>query len=359
MSGTLTPTSNQPNVPAITASNTAGGPAGLFEGGLSVTGNLSVTGPLIGVSIIGISQSKVEPAIGGVNESGGTAVEGISAQGNGVHGMNGGSGTPPRFGSGVWGESEFGYGLYAASKSSNGVHSVSASSVNAAVYAESTGGGPALSGKSTGKAGEFHGDVSVSGNVTVTTTLEAAVIIAPLVQAVNLNVATSITTESMLVALNTETFNLTANGNLTVLGDIYLPGADCAEQFDIAAGETLVPGTVVVIDAQGALRKSMEAYDRKVAGVVSGAGLHKPAIILDRQASQEGRVPIALVGKVYCQVDAQYASIGVGDLLTTSPTPGHAMRAIDPGKAFGAVLGKALRPLIHGQGLIPVLVALQ
>jgi len=65
------------------------------------------------------------------------------------------------------------------------------------------------------------------------------------------------------------------------------------------------------------------------------------------------------MGKVYCKVDAQYSAIGVGDLLTTSETPGHAMKAIDPLKAFGAVIGKALRPLQSGQGTIPVLVALQ
>jgi hypothetical protein len=49
----------------------------------------------------------------------------------------------------------------------------------------------------------------------------------------------------------------------------------------------------------------------------------------------------------------------VGDLLTTSPTPGHAMKATDPLRAFGAVLGKALLPLRSGQGLIPVLIAMQ
>ena len=65
------------------------------------------------------------------------------------------------------------------------------------------------------------------------------------------------------------------------------------------------------------------------------------------------------MGKVYCKVDAQYAPIEVGDLLTTSPTLGHAMKAEDPWKAFGAVLGKALRPLAAGQGLIPILIALQ
>ena len=35
------------------------------------------------------------------------------------------------------------------------------------------------------------------------------------------------------------------------------------------------------------------------------------------------------------------------------------MKASDPGASFGAVIGKALRALEQGQGLIPVLIALQ
>jgi len=62
---------------------------------------------------------------------------------------------------------------------------------------------------------------------------------------------------------------------------------------------------------------------------------------------------------VFCKVDASYSPIDRGDLLTTSETPGHAMKAADPRLAFGAILGKALRPLVAGRGLIPVLVALQ
>jgi hypothetical protein len=46
-------------------------------------------------------------------------------------------------------------------------------------------------------------------------------------------------------------------------------------------------------------------------------------------------------------------------LLITSPIPGHAMKAADPLRAFGAVIGKALAPMLEGQGLIPILVALQ
>jgi hypothetical protein len=153
--------------------------------------------------------------------------------------------------------------------------------------------------------------------------------------------------------------SVTVTKNLAVTGDIFLPGADCAEQFDIAEAEGIEPGTVVVIDQEGALRPSQQAYDKKVAGVVSGAGGYRPGIVLDRQQSHDGRASVALVGKVYCKVDAQYASIEVGDLLTTSATPGHAMRANDPVKIFGSVIGKALRPLMEGQGLIPILIALQ
>jgi hypothetical protein len=35
------------------------------------------------------------------------------------------------------------------------------------------------------------------------------------------------------------------------------------------------------------------------------------------------------------------------------------MKASDPARAFGAVIGKALHPLQEGRGLIPILVSLQ
>jgi hypothetical protein len=107
------------------------------------------------------------------------------------------------------------------------------------------------------------------------------------------------------------------------------------------------------------LRPSQQAYDKKVMGVISGAGDYKPGIVLDKQQSSEHRGSVALGGKVYCKVDAHYASIEVGDLLTTSDTPGYAMKAADPLRACGSVIGKALRPLREGQRLIPILIALQ
>jgi hypothetical protein len=60
---------------------------------------------------------------------------------------------------------------------------------------------------------------------------------------------------------------------------------------------------------------------------------------------------------VRCRADAGEGAIAVGDLLTTSGNPGHAMRAGE--YAQGAVLGKAVEPLAEGTGLIRVLVVLR
>ena len=151
---------------------------------------------------------------------------------------------------------------------------------------------------------------------------------------------------------------LEVDGNIYASGDVRLAGADCAENFDVAEAQALEPGMVMVIGDEERLHQCTEAYDKRVAGVISGAGDCRPGIVLGSRQSQNKRMPVALTGKVFCKVDARYASVSVGDLLTTSPTPGHAMKATDPLQAFGAVIGKALRPLTEGQGLIPILIAL-
>jgi hypothetical protein len=153
-------------------------------------------------------------------------------------------------------------------------------------------------------------------------------------------------------------------GDVTVLGnitsnDLMLAGGDCAEQFDSAEAEVLEPGTVVVIGEDGRLCACRDSYDRRVAGVVSGAGDFRPAIVMDGRPSTAGRTVVAMVGKVYCKVDASVSSIRIGDLLTPASTPGHAMKASDSSRAFGAVIGKALGRLDSGCALIPILVALQ
>jgi hypothetical protein len=141
-----------------------------------------------------------------------------------------------------------------------------------------------------------------------------------------------------------------------VKGDIELLGADCAEDF--AAAEDAEAGSVLCLDAQGLLRPCAAGYDRMVAGVVSGGGGNRPALRLNRGASFENTATLALAGKVFCRVDADQSPVAIGDLLTTSPTRGHAMKATDRNRSFGAILGKSLGGLASGCGLVPVLVSL-
>jgi hypothetical protein len=118
------------------------------------------------------------------------------------------------------------------------------------------------------------------------------------------------------------------------------------------------PGTVMILEGNDRVRISDTAYDPKVAGVISGAGEYRAAVVLDHRGRTAGRRPLALVGKVLCKVDASTAPIEVGDLLTTSARPGHAMKAVDQQRSFGAILGKAMSSCASGTGIVAVLVGL-
>src|SRR5262249_13388243 len=142
---------------------------------------------------------------------------------------------------------------------------------------------------------------------------------------------------------------------LTITG-----GSDLAEPFQVSEN-AIAKGSVVVIDERnpGHLKLSNQPYDTRVAGVVSGAGGVQPGIQMSQVGVLEGTQNIALTGRVYVQADASFGAIKPGDLLTTSTTPGHAMKAGDPAKAQGAILGKAMSGLEDGQGLVLALVTLQ
>lgn len=146
------------------------------------------------------------------------------------------------------------------------------------------------------------------------------------------------------------------DGDVRITGVIHMTRADYAEDFTVTNPDGVEPGMVMVLDEIGGVRVSQEAYDTRVAGVVSGAGGYKPAVILDHDDALPNRWPLALMGKVYCKVDATDAPVRMGDLLTTSSVPGHAMKAVDPVRSFGSVIGKALQPLASGRDLVPILV---
>jgi hypothetical protein len=261
---------------------------------------------------------------------------------------------------GVLGYSPLGVGVLGTSNSGSGVKGTStgfdavvgqtSSDAHAGVTGRnsSTGanGGVGIYGVGGKFAGKFDGTLQVNGDANVS----------------GGQLAVTAKGGQQALVVNgpiTHVGDFSTTGTLTVDKDIILSASDCAEEFDVGTAAAIEPGTVMVLDDSGTLQPSEHAYDKKVAGVISGAGDYKPGLILGRATSLQKRMPLALVGKIYCKVDAHYAPVEVGDLLTTSPTLGHAMRAADPLKAFGAVIGKALRPLRSGQGLVPILIALQ
>jgi hypothetical protein len=151
-------------------------------------------------------------------------------------------------------------------------------------------------------------------------------------------------------------------------GDVFVKsleingGSDLAEPFAVANTEAIEPGMVVAIDPEqpGQLRLADAAYDRTVAGVVSGANGINPGLVMQQEGSiADGELPVALTGRVYVWADASYGAIQPGDLLTTSDTPGHAREATDYTLAQGAILGKAMSELEEGRGFVLILISLQ
>ncbi|MEQ9207234.1 MAG: hypothetical protein RLN78_07700 [Phycisphaerales bacterium] len=149
---------------------------------------------------------------------------------------------------------------------------------------------------------------------------------------------------------------LDVNGAVTIRG-----GADIVEGFDSVCGTAFEPGTVLVIDPEnpGKLMCSEDAYDYKVAGVVSGANGVKPGIKLGQDGVMDGEIPVAMTGRVYVKCSSENGVIRAGDRLTTASLRGHAMKATDTNLSDGAVIGKAMSDLDESTGMVLVLVNLQ
>jgi hypothetical protein len=149
-------------------------------------------------------------------------------------------------------------------------------------------------------------------------------------------------------------------GGVVSVPVLEITGADLAERFP-SSDDTLEPGMVVAIDPRepGQVCLARGAYNARVAGVVSGANDFKVGAVLGNLPGHEDAPAIALSGRVYVWCDASNGPIEAGDLLTTSDTPGHAMRAADRERSHGACLGKAMTRLEEGRGLVLVLINLQ
>jgi hypothetical protein len=278
-------------------------------------------------------------------------VRGVNNLGIGVEGVGGASSY------GVWGKSTSGVGVFGDSNAGVGVYAYSRGQARAgaALQAHNTNSdrGMAAYLSNSSKFATAHFRNFDSGEVLY---LQANG--GPFIRAVN-------------NAENKTVFSVNYDGT-TVTNVLQITGgADFAEQFEVgeapeAASNTsslrIQPGLVVSIDPAnpGKLAVSARAYDRRVAGIISGAGGVKPGMTMSQAGSvADGHHPVALSGRVYCWAGALNGPIEPGDLLTTSNVPGQAMKVTDHAQAQGAIIGKAMTSLKQGRGLVLVLVTLQ
>jgi hypothetical protein len=148
-----------------------------------------------------------------------------------------------------------------------------------------------------------------------------------------------------------EVEGMTVTTSLKITG-----GSDIKE--DLNSIESLEPGDVVVLDElhPGKIRKTKQEYDKKVAGIISGANGVNPGLSLSQKDILEGDYPLTMLGRVYVKVTGE---VQIGDMLTTSSKTGFAMAVKDYSLAHGAVIGKAMTNNETGDGLVLVLVNLQ
>jgi hypothetical protein len=117
---------------------------------------------------------------------------------------------------------------------------------------------------------------------------------------------------------------------------------DFAEMFP--SDEALAPGEVVSFASknEAVAKSSGKPYDDKLVGVVST----RPGFLAGEYKT--GSYPIALSGRVPTKVNDENGTIAIGDPLTTSSTPGVAMKATKN----GPILGYAMEPLASGEGKV-------
>ncbi len=117
-------------------------------------------------------------------------------------------------------------------------------------------------------------------------------------------------------------------------------------------------GDVVVMGDKGDMKVTLATVQNSptVIGVYADSpGFLGGQAVTPTEAS--AGIAVTMMGVVPVKVSDENGPIQTGDLLVTSSTPGHAMRADNP--LPGTILGKALEPLDKGTGVILVLLMLQ
>ena len=296
-------------------------------------------------AVIGNATNKARGVYGKSNE--GVGVFGESTSSNGIKGVSNSSsstkaavyGVATDAARGVFGKSNKGHAVYGQSTSGYGVWGKQSNSGNYG-YLGGTSGVYGYSAGDNGMYGNSGSGIGVRGHSTTGTGVYAASQSGDLIEGWDNDPYD-------------RRFRVTNAGDVYCDGSFINTGADFADMSPAVSG--LEPADVLVIGPDGKLARSSEACSTAVAGVYST----KPGFIGGHGMDEDttGKVPLAIVGIVPVKASAENGPICSGDLLATSATPGHAMKAIDP--ANGTIIGKAMESLESGTGTIKMLVTLQ
>lgn len=127
-----------------------------------------------------------------------------------------------------------------------------------------------------------------------------------------------------------------ASGTSTIYTGSYViaykvSGADLAEIYYTEGMSGAPPGTLMRLDPsfEAGVKQSVSPYDPSLLGIVST----KPGAVLGDARAKGGGHPVALAlaGRVPVRVSTENGAIEPGDYLTSSSTPGVAMKATHPG----------------------------
>lgn len=153
------------------------------------------------------------------------------------------------------------------------------------------------------------------------------------------------TLKSTTLTTGADTTTGTIQGYWSLTGSSRLQAtyADLAEYYE--GDQEYEPGTVLVFGGEKEVTTTHLMNDTRSAGVVTT----EPAYVMNGE--QTGiKVCIALAGRVPCKVIGR---VKKGDMLTTSATPGYAVKATNP--TLGSIIGKALEDKDYGEaGVIQV-----
>ena len=155
------------------------------------------------------------------------------------------------------------------------------------------------------------------------------------------------TLKSTTLTTGADATNGTIQGTWSLTGASKLQAtyADLAEFYE--GDKEYEAGTVLVFGGEKEVTTTTQMNDTRSAGVVTT----DPAYVMN--AEQKGiKVCLALAGRVPCKVVGR---VKKGDMLTTSATPGYAVKATSP--TLGSIIGKALEDKDYGEaGVIQVAV---